>query len=218
MANYPSSLAFASLLQYAPRGQSEPSLRSRDVTYKVKQDGYVGRIRIIEFATERLVQSMGTHPFLSDYFNGVTTLIPVPRSSPLVKPDALWPPLRICQAILAQPGLAADILPCLERTRAVRKSATAPASGRPSPVEHYNSVGVTHTQRPAPKAITLIDDVVTRGSSFIGIVPHLWDAFPGIAIRCFALVRTISRGDIDQILDPVQGIITYNGSDLLRQP
>ncbi len=76
MANYPSSLAFASLLQYAPRGQSEPSVRSRDVTYKIKQDGYVGEVRIIEFAAERLGQAMGTHPFLSDYFNDATTHFP----------------------------------------------------------------------------------------------------------------------------------------------
>ena len=57
------------------------------MTYKIKQDGYVGGIRIIEFAAERLGQAMGTHSFLSDYFDGATTLIPVPRSSPLVKPD-----------------------------------------------------------------------------------------------------------------------------------
>ena len=69
-----------------------------------------------------------------------------------------------------------------------------------------------------PRAITLVDDVVTRGSSFVGLMPHLEDAFPGIAIRCFAPVRTISGGEIDRILDPVEGMITYNGTDLHRHP
>lgn len=216
-ANFPSRLAFASLLQYAPRGQSGPSVLSREVTYKVKQDGYVGRFRIIDFAAERLAQEIAPYPLLADYFNPSATLVPVPRSSPLVNPAALWPPLRICQAIHAR-GLAADIMPCLQRTHSVQKSATAPAGGRPGPPEHYGSVRVVPMVRPAPQAITLVDDVITRGSSFVGLVPLLQDAFPGIAIRCFALVRTISGGEIDRILDPVEGIITYNGTDLHRHP
>jgi len=139
MANFPSSLAFASLLQYAPRGQSESSVLSRDVTYKIKQDAYLGRFRIIDFSAERLAGEIATHSFLGDYFNPSVTLVPVPRSSPLVKPDALWPSLRICQAILAR-GLGANIIPCIDRTYAVQKSSTAPAGQRPGPAAHYNSV------------------------------------------------------------------------------
>ena len=62
MVTFPSSLAFASLLQYAPRGQSRTSLRSRDVTYKIKQDGYIGRFRIIDFSAERLAQEIAKYP------------------------------------------------------------------------------------------------------------------------------------------------------------
>ena len=217
MANIPSSLAFASLLQYAPRGQSVPSVLSRDVTYKIKQDGYVGRYRIIDFSAERLAQEIAAYPFLANYFNPDVTLVPVPRSSPLVNPAALWPPLRICQSILSQ-GLAAGILPCLERSQPVQKSATAPTGGRPSPADHYHSVTITGALRPVPKAITLVDDVITRGSSFLGLVPRLQEAFPGIEIRCFALVRTISGAEIDRVLDPVEGTITFNGLDPHRRP
>jgi hypothetical protein len=63
-----------------------------------------------------------------------------------------------------------------------------------------------------------VDDVVTRGSSFVGLVPRLQEAFPGIEIRCFALVRTISTGEIDRILDPVEGVISYDGSEFRRHP
>ncbi len=217
MAIFPSSLVFASLLQYAPRGHSQPSMRSRDVTYKIKQDGFVGGFRIIDFAAGRLAQETVTHPFLSDYFNPSVTLVPIPRSSPLVSPGALWPSLRICQAILAQ-GLAAHVVPCLVRTYAVQKSSTARAGQRPRPDEHYDSVRVGRKKRRAPKAITLVDDVVTRGASFVGVVPRLQEAFPRIEIRCFAVVRTISLGEIDRILDPVEGTISYDGSKFRRYP
>jgi predicted amidophosphoribosyltransferase len=217
MANLPSNLAFVSLLQYAPRGQSDPSVHSRDVTYKIKQDGYVGRFRIIDFAAERLEQVIASHPFLGDHFNASVTLVPVPRSSPLIRPDALWPSLRICQAILAR-GLGADVLSCIERTRAVRKSSTARTGHRPGPAEHYASVRVVHEGRPAPSAITLVDDVVTRGATFLGIVPRLEEAFPGVEIRCFAMVRTRSDVEIDRLLDPVEGTIAYDGVELRRHP
>jgi hypothetical protein len=217
MANFPSSLPFASLLQYAPRGQSEVSRSSRNVTYGIKQDGTVATYRIIDYSAARLAQVIDAHPFLREYFNGSITLIPVPRSSPLVKPDALWPPLRICQAILTQ-GLVAEILPCLERSTSVQKSSTASAGGRPGPTDHYDSVRVTGKNLLPPKTITLVDDVVTRGSSFVGLFPRLEEAFPGSNIRCFALVRTMSAGEIDRILDPVHGFITYDGSELRRHP
>jgi hypothetical protein len=217
MANFPSSLAFASLLQYAPRGQSQPSLRSRDVTYKIKQDGFVGGFRIIDFAAERLGQEIATHPFLSAYFYRAVTLVPIPRSSPLVKSGALWPSLRICQAIIAH-GLAAKVVPCLKRIYAVQKSSTSPAGQRPGPDLHSDSVRVEWNERRAPGFITLVDDVVTRGASFVGLVPRLQETFPGIEIRCFAVVRTISVGEIDHILDPVEGTIFYDGSEFRRHP
>jgi len=124
MANFPSKLAFASFLQYAPRGKSDLSVLSCNVTYQVKQDGRVGNYRIIDFSGRRLAEETASRPFLKDYFNKSVTLIPVPRSSPLVRPDALWPPLRLCQSIMAQ-GLAANILPCVQRVHSVQKSATA---------------------------------------------------------------------------------------------
>ena len=63
-----------------------------------------------------------------------------------------------------------------------------------------------------------MDDVITRGSSFVGMVPHIQEAFPDTAIRCFALIRTISTGDIDAIFAPTAGTITYHDGLLMRQP
>ena len=216
MANFPSKLAFASLLQYAPRVQAEPSVLSRDVTYKIKQDGYVGELRIIDYATLRLGQVIADHPFLGNYFNASVTLVPVPRSSPL-KHGALWPPRRICESLKAR-GLATNVMQYLERKTPVQKSATAPVGQRPSPETHYESIEVNRPSLFLPHAITLVDDDITRGASFVGILPRLQESFPGIEIRCFALVRTMSGCEIQQILDPVEGNITYNGVELHRYP
>ena len=69
-----------------------------------------------------------------------------------------------------------------------------------------------------PEQITLVDDVITRGSSFVGIVPHIHEAYPDATVRCFALIRTISTGEVHTIFAPITGIITYRDGLLLRQP
>ena len=63
-----------------------------------------------------------------------------------------------------------------------------------------------------------MDDVITRGSSFVGIVPRIQEVYPDATVRCFALVRTISTGDVDAILAPTAGTITYRDGLLVRQP
>ena len=217
MVAFPSKTEFTSFLQYAPRGSSTVSVASRDIAYKVKQDGYVSNVRIIDHAAKRLFEEIPNYPFLGDYFNDSVTLVPAPRSAPLLR-NALWAPRRICEAIKVF-GLAASILPCLERTQPVRKSATAAPGQRPGPEDHYNSVKVNAPRLISnPKAITLVDDVITRGSTLLGLLVRLQEAFPGTSIRCFALIRTVSHGDIASILDPVQGTIAFTLGQLSRVP
>jgi len=214
---FPSKIAFAALVRYSPRGKSAESVRSRTVKDRVKNDGYMGPYRVIEFAAQKLANALSTHRFLIRYFNESVTLVPLPRSSPLVGPDALWPADRICTAIRAK-GIVADVLPCLERVQPVQRSSEAPPGQRPNPKEHYDSVLVRDHQLLIPWAITLVDDVVTRGSTFVGLVPRLEEAFPGVEVRCFALIRTVSDGDVPSIFDPVEGAITYDGRRLRRSP
>jgi hypothetical protein len=63
-----------------------------------------------------------------------------------------------------------------------------------------------------------VDDVITRGSSFVGLYPRLKVAFPEAVIRCFALVRTQSAGEVERILDAVAGKIHYQNGRLNRWP
>ena len=72
--------------------------------------------------------------------------------------------------------------------------------------------------RAHPTRITLVDDVITHGSSFVGMVPRIQEAFPDAIVRCFALVRTISTGEVDAIFAPTAGTITYRDGLLMRQP
>jgi hypothetical protein len=140
----------------------------------------------------------------------------MPRSS-LQKPGALWPSLVICEALKAE-GLGREIDPCLKRTKPVQKAATAGPGERPDPIDHYNTVVVERDSLLIPEKITVVDDVITRGSSFVGVIPRIEDAFPGVPISCFAVVRTISEGDIDAIPDPLEGIITFENERLRRKP
>jgi hypothetical protein len=63
-----------------------------------------------------------------------------------------------------------------------------------------------------------VDDVITRGSPFVGIAPRIQEVYPDATVHCFALVCTISTGDVDAIFAPTAGSITYRDGLLMRQP
>jgi hypothetical protein len=221
MSRFPSELPFFSLLQYAPRGTSETSRQSREVVHAIKTDSnwkVQGQtVNVIAHAARRAAETMTGANILAPCLGPNALLIPMPRSS-LQKAGALWPSLVICKALMAE-GLGADIDPCLRRTVPVSKAATAEPGERPDPIDHDNSVVVKRASLFAPERIVIVDDVITRGSSFLGVFPKIVEAFPGIPVNCFALVRTISEGDIDAILAPVCGAITSeNGKRLRRRP
>lgn len=223
----PSSIPFVSLFQYSPRGTASLSGFSKQFTYAIKQDSFVTyrdskgdrhTVRAIPQVADSIASRIGTFPFLADCFGDDTLLVPLPRSSPLVK-GGLWPAERLCQAMVAR-GLAKAVFPCIERSTSVAKSATAKSGERPGPEEHYRSCTVAHAGLFAASAskLTLVDDVVTRGSTFLGLYALLFEAFPQAQINCFAAVRTESSGDIAALPDPVEGTISYTGGILRRRP
>ena len=221
MPQFPSKLPFASFLQYRPRSDDSVAVESQTVTYAIKQDKFISiggkPIRVIPYAAERIKVALGEFPFLRKYFGPGIVLVPAPRSSS-IKPGALWPALSICEALVAV-GLGDHVETCLERTKGVVKAATAKSGERPGPQEHFDSISVRRQQSlQVPNALTIVDDVITRGATFLGVVPHLEAAFPGVPIRCFALVRTMSYGEILQLRDPVEGNIIYEHGSLRREP
>lgn len=218
MPNFPSQLNFASFLSYAPKGRTVRSQQSKHFTLLIKSDRFAfderGRaVNAIDYAVKGLAESLENHPFLQRCLGPETVLIPVPRRSPLVK-GALWPTLRICQAMVGC-GLAGEILTSLVRVLPSTKSATA--QHRPSPLENYRTTEVHHPPLlPLPARITLVDDVLTRGSTFVGMYTRLREVYPDAEIHCFSLIRTHSPGEVLTMLDPQEGTVSFEEPNNLK--
>jgi hypothetical protein len=158
-------------------------------------------------------------------------LVPVPGSAPAQ--GAPWVGERLAWC-LKEVGLAAEVWPLLRRGRAVRKSAFAPAGGRPSVLEHYASfvieraafdrspfwrAGLVRERNGHPLRLTLVDDVITRGRTLLAAAGRLREAFPAAEIRAFALLRTLARDEmLDRLLDPCEGEVRWVLGDARRVP
>ena len=51
------------------------SQASRTVTYKVKNDGFIGSTRVMAHAARRVAEHLGAYPFLQDCFGLDVTLV-----------------------------------------------------------------------------------------------------------------------------------------------
>ena len=147
---------------------------------------------------------------LQPFLNPGITLVPVPRSAPLTE-NAVWPSKVIADVLLAN-GYGGEVRALIERVTAVRKSSTAPAAERPSIPEHMASMQV-NADMLAPDQITLVDDVLTKGSTTVACANLLQERFPDATIRIFAMMRTQGFvDDIEKIVDPSVGTIIGHAS------
>lgn len=209
MGSLLSSLPFAALLTYSPRGQSEISLRSRRVRDAIK----AARHDILERGVQKLRELGGMEPFLG----ADVVLVPAPRSAPIRDATTLWPAQRICTQLVAG-RLGREVLPCLTRTVAVPKSAFAASGERPDVSQHFESMAVEGLLVRA-KRITIVDDVITKGATLLAAASRVQEAFPEAEVRAFALLRTMGLvEEIDQIVDPCVGTITLVRGDSVRHP
>ena len=154
---------------------------------------------------------------LSGFSPDSTILVPVPRSAPIRK-GYLWVPYEIAKA-MEKEGFG-TVKPILKRVNAVSRSSTSLPAQRPSPRDHYNSMAVEATDFSFQK-ILLVDDIVTRGHTFMGAAWRLKKAFPDAEIKAFAAMRTVSNeAQFKDYFDPVRGIIWYRKEkeDCLRRP
>lgn len=179
---------------YSPRGQTQLSARSRQFIGQLKRGDPQALPQFV--ARVASLTQLGHFP---GFFGATVTLMPVPGSSPLVA-GGLWVPLLVANALKAA-GLAHDVVPAVSRITAVKKSAFAPPGERPNVQQHYNSITV-QIVKPAPTNITLIDDVVTQGCTMLAVASRVANAYPSANVRGFALVRTMSNIEIDQVVSP----------------
>lgn len=213
-----SELSFASLVAYCPRGDTPAILASRQVMYLVKENRVTTtQAGVMPMAAYVALRAKQIAPAYADTFlSGNVALVPVPRSG-LQKAGALWPAKEIAEALRAV-GYGSHVLPCLSRTTAVPKAATAAPRERPKARVHYESLTVTRPLE-LPATVTLVDDVVTRGAQLLGAAWRIWAVRPDVVVRAFAVIRTISDpADFEGVAAPCVGTITLRGEDAFRSP
>jgi hypothetical protein len=142
------------------------------------------------------------------------TLVPVPGSARTT--DAPWPALILALA-LRDVGLGSRVWIGLRRVSPVRKSATAPARGRPTVQQHYESFCVDTSVITNPRLV-LVDDVITKGRTLLGAAARLQSALPQADLRAFALIRTVGLRPVEHLLDVCQGVVRWAGGDARREP
>ena len=182
----------------------------------VEDPAYAQPVLMSKWVAQTIQRNRAALPFTS-FFQPGTTLVPTPKSS-LMQPGTLWVPKRIATA-LAGMGLGNEVFPCLVRVKPVPKAASSVPQERPTPAEHYESMGV-RGRLSKPDEIVLVNDIVTRGATLLGAANRLADVFPHTRIRAFAAMRTISNPEeFNELYDPCVGTIELRESgDTLRKP
>lgn len=90
---------------------------------------------------------------------------------------------------------------------------------RPLPEQHAASMRCRAFPRIPSKNITIVDDIVTRGSTLLGCAWVIADHFPDATIRALAVVRTMSGHEIEEILSPItNGLIHVRDGVPRRDP
>ena len=195
---FPSKLRVGSLLIFPSQGQSKVSdLARRTVRFGVKKDTVIPdtEIMVIPYAAQHLVKIMpGTE--LEDFLKLAGTLVPVPTSQ-IQQPDSLWPGKRIAEELL-EVGVGRRIEFALSRTRTVRRSSQSASEERLKPEEHVASIEATAI-RSQSGVITLVDDVVTRGSTMVACAALIQQLMPGATVQGLALARVDRDSDLSDI-------------------
>ncbi|NOZ82729.1 MAG: phosphoribosyltransferase [Euryarchaeota archaeon] len=213
-------LYYRSLLAYCPSSTTQRGIDAKKVMKAVKNDLPVSISGLGELlASEMIAMFLKKYRIFLDLFGENCILVPVPRSSPIRK-GALWPSFRIARA-MEKHGLG-KVRVLIDRIIPVPKSSLSPPSQRPTPTNHYRSMSFTSKlDIPSKTKIILIDDIITRGHTFMGAMWHIKTALPEAEISAFAAMRTISNEiEFKGLIDPVGGEIIYrqDHDDCLRRP
>lgn len=215
----PESIRFASLLSYVPKyrwyniepADALPANLNMAYEYMISlKQGLIqpgGLLYIYDSVAKWCTDS----DLFRDFFSSETILVPVPGSS-LTKPDTLWAPKLLSDALLRH-ELGSSVCTCLSRCIPVQKSAISKPQDRPTPAKHCETMEIA-SMVTEPTDILLIDDVVTRGATLLGAAGRISQRYPNTNIKAFAAMRTVS--DIHEfkgVLDPQMGTIspTTNG-------
>lgn len=207
-------LDYASFFAYTPRPKFDEAKHAKDFTWALKRDEALpnGTCQSAHLA-HLMSQQLSKYDF--DFFKSKPILVPVPKSSP-TRPGDLWVPQRIADSMVEE-GLGRAVQSCLKRHTAVRKSAFSSPSDRPKAFDHYNSLSVEALTD--VDDLVLVDDVVTRGATFLGAASRIKERFPNARIRAFALICTRSKPtEFSTFVDPAVGRIELETGQSRRRP
>jgi hypothetical protein len=205
-----SRLPFATPFVYSTKGVSVVSKISQELRDRIKKSD-VQLFQQMAVHIEELV-AQGKFP---GFFGADVTLVPVPGHAPLA-PGAVSTAERIAQALAAR-GLGA-VSPLLKRGTRVTKSAWARGPDRPRAKQHFETMAMERSLI-KPRRVVLVDDVVTRGATFLGAASRIQSEIADAEIRAFALARAITDREIEAIRDPVVGTIELDaGGESWRRP
>lgn len=195
-----SEVRFGSYLIYSPKGTSEISVKSRRLRDRVKA-GDAATLRSIAEHIAKNFDASGLEAVLGPD----VTVVPCPRSSPLVE-GALWPGKLMAEE-LVRVGVAKQVIVSVERIAPVPKSAFASPGNRPNALRHYETIRAT-ADLAATKRIALVDDFVTKGNTLLGAASRLVEVYPEATVTVFAAVRTKGlQPDVDELVEPCVGRI-----------
>lgn len=147
---------------------------------------------------------------LSEFISKDATLIPIPKSAPLLE-NALWPSLSISE-LLINNGFGKNVMPLIKRIQRVQKAAFQDSSDdRPTVAKHYESFTIENDPifSNEIKEIILIDDVVTQGRTAYACYLRIRELFPDIPVKLFALIRSDSFEKITDWNLPLYTEIVY---------
>ena len=209
-----SPVRFTSLLIYKPKpGPSDMAQEAAKITYALKRADGITIGLLAEYLREEV--ALGN---FGGFLGPEITLVPAPGHAPRLSDDQEWATRSIAQAMEAKN--LGTMRPWLKRTEAVQKSAYAAPGERPTWKDHQETIEVTgHPDLLPPECVTVVDDVVTTGSTLYACVRLLEQRFPDTKVQAFAAVRTMSDvPNIQHPIDPVQGeIVLLPGGDRTKR-
>ena len=196
-------LSFAALLVYTPRYRdlAGTGIQPRKIMGWVKDARADVLERIATLCKERETTAF------KGVFGPDATLVPVPRSAPRRTQDTLWPGLSLA-SVLHERGLGRDVQPLLARTQAVPKAHGSTGGERPTISTLSRSLQWQGDLGSDLERVVLVDDVVTRGTTFLSARNVIQSVQPGLAVWGFAAIRTMSFDVVETPVDPVRGTIT----------
>jgi len=196
---------FSTILEYSPRGDNDVSKMSRKIVGSIKN----AQVDIIKRITEIIKTDPEAVHILSQLDKA--TLVPVPRSEPLVK-GGLWPTKSICEIFISE-KLGDNVVTLINRNKKVPKSSLSySAKDRPTVNTHINSFSlITPNMLVDLNKLVIVDDVFTLGRTSVACATFLKKYYPDSKITILSLVRTRSlKKNIEKIRVIKQEEVSYN--------